>query len=261
MRGEEAYQPTLEAINIGYTLIDTASIYRNEEAVGRAIRDSGKARADLFITSKLSPKEQGYDGAMKAFEGSLKRLGVEYIDLYLIHWPGVSGYLKESSEQIEIRTQSWLALEKLYKDGLCRSIGVSNFCVEHIDRLINDDRTTIVPAVNQVELHPMLRQMKLNDYCNDNNIIIQAYASLIRGEMWDNSIIKEVSINTNKTMAQVLLRWAIQHNFVVIPKSNNINRLNENNDVFSFSISIEDMIKLDNMDIGYHCCWDPNGIP
>ncbi|PRP80299.1 hypothetical protein PROFUN_11777 [Planoprotostelium fungivorum] len=258
MRGSEAYQPTITALKLGYRSIDTASIYRNEEEVGRAIRDSGVPRLYPHTTSYI-------------FSFSFT---VTHLDLYLIHWPGVSGMLKESPEQVEIRTQSWLALEKLYKEGIpsssssrvtsagrCRSIGVSNFGVEHLKALIADPRTSVVPAVNQVELHPLLTQEELRSYSREVGIVTEAYASLVRGEVWDNSIIKEISSSTGKTSAQVLLRWAVQRGLVVIPKSSTEERIRENGDIFDFELKEEEMNQLDSLNKDYHCCWDPTGVP
>jgi diketogulonate reductase-like aldo/keto reductase len=245
--GKEAYQAVRFALDAGYRHIDTAALYANEEDVGKAVRDSGIDRQDIFITTKLWNSEHGYNKAIKAFYSSLKKLGTDYVDLYLIHWP-VS----------QIRNDSWKALEKLYSDCLCKSIGISNYAIHHVEELLKV--SDIVPAVNQVEFSPFLYQKELLEYCNSKRITIQAYTPLVRGRKSDNPVLRSVSNKYGKTWAQVLIRWALQHNLVVLPKSSHKERIQENSQVFDFEISEVDMLTLDSLDEGFRVAWDPSNV-
>ncbi|KAF2076741.1 hypothetical protein CYY_001930 [Polysphondylium violaceum] len=255
---------TSAIVDNGYIHIDTASAYRNEEAIGAALKkifQQGKIkREDIFITSKANTREHG-EKAYDACMGSLQRLGIDYLDLYLIHWPGVAGTAIQSPENSKIREQTWRAFEKLYQDKKCRSIGVSNYTVAHLEELIS--KSSIVPAVNQVEFHPFLYQKELLDFCNKHGIVLEAYASLTRAKKMDDDKITEIAKTLGKTRSQVLLRWAIQKNIPVIPKSSQIDRIKENANIFDFEIPQDIMNQLDSINDGndpVRICWDPNTI-
>ncbi|AMK73763.1 MULTISPECIES: glyoxal/methylglyoxal reductase [Bacillus] len=230
--GNEATESVKAAIKNGYRSIDTAAIYKNEEGVGIGIKESGVAREELFITSKVWNEEQGYETTLAAFEKSLERLQLDYLDLYLIHWPGKDKY-----------KDTWRALEKLYKDGKIRAIGVSNFQVHHLEELLKD--AEIKPMVNQVEFHPRLTQKELRDYCKAQGIQLEAWSPLMQGQLLDNEVLTQIAEKHNKSVAQVILRWDLQHEVVTIPKSIKEHRIIENADIFDFELSQEDMDKID----------------
>ncbi|MEC0312587.1 glyoxal/methylglyoxal reductase [Bacillus subtilis] len=230
--GIEATESVKTAIKNGYRSIDTAAIYKNEEGVGIGIKESGVAREELFITSKVWNEDQGYETTLAAFEKSLKRLQLDYLDLYLIHWPGKDKY-----------KDTWRALEKLYKDGKIRAIGVSNFQVHHLEELLKD--AEIKPMVNQVEFHPRLTQKDLRDYCKAQGIQLEAWSPLMQGQLLDNEVLTQIAEKHNKSVAQVILRWDLQHEVVTIPKSIKEHRIIENADIFDFELSQEDMDKID----------------
>ena len=246
--GEATYKAVLDSINAGYRHIDTARAYDNEADVGRAVQDAEINRKDLFITTKLWNRHQGYDEAIEACEKSLARLGCDYIDLYLIHWP-----LKDK------RNESWQALIELQKKGLCRSIGVSNFTIEHLKEL--EDKFGVIPAANQVEFHPYHYQKDLLEYCNSKNVIIEAYSPLVHAKRMDEERLVAISEEIGKTPAQILIRWAMQRGMVVLPKSVNESRIIENFAVFDFEISDSLMKRLDDLDERYVTCWDPHNPP
>lgn len=246
--GEATYKAVLDSINAGYRHIDTARAYDNEADVGRAVQDANINRKELFITTKLWNRHQGYDEAIEACEKSLARLGCDYIDLYLIHWP-----LKDK------RNESWQALIELQKKGLCRSIGVSNFTIEHLKEL--EDKFGVIPAANQVEFHPYHYQKDLLEYCNSKNIIIEAYSPLVHAKRMDEERLVAISEEMGKTPAQILIRWAMQQGMVVLPKSVNESRIIENFAVFDFEISDSLMKRLDDLDERYVTCWDPHNPP
>ncbi|KFZ40833.1 MULTISPECIES: aldo/keto reductase [Thermoactinomyces] len=245
--GEEVQNAVKAAIQTGYRLIDTAAVYKNEEGVGKAIKESGVSREDLFITTKVWNDDQGYESTLQAFEESRKKLGLEYIDLYLIHWP-VKGKYKET----------WKALEKLYEDGLVKAIGVSNFQVHHLKDLLSDAK--VKPMVNQVEFHPYLTQKELLSYCNEENIQLEAWSPLMQGEVVRVDVIKELAEKYGKTPAQIVLRWDLQHGVVTIPKSVKEHRIQENADVFDFELSREDMDKLDALNKNHRYGPDPDNF-
>lgn len=246
--GFEVTSAVSAALSNGYRLIDTAAIYGNEEGVGQAVRESGIPRDQVFITSKVWNEDQGYDSTLRAFEASLERLGLQYIDLYLIHWPAPA-----KGKYIE----TWQALEKLYEAGVVRAIGVSNFKTHHLDALLQE--ATIIPAVNQVELHPRLQQREVRDLCHEYNIQIESYSPLMRaGEVLENPIIRALADKYDKTPAQIVLRWHIQHNLVVIPKSVNPDRIKENIDVFDFEMSDADMESINDLDANVRVVADPD---
>lgn len=230
--GSEATESVRAAIKNGYRSIDTAAIYKNEEGVGIGIKESGVAREELFITSKVWNEDQGYETTLAAFEKSLERLQLDYLDLYLIHWPGKDKY-----------KDTWRALEKLYKDGKIRAIGVSNFQVHHLEELLKD--AEIKPMVNQVEFHPRLTQKELRDYCKEQGIQLEAWSPLMQGQLLDNEVLTQIAEKHNKSVAQVILRWDLQHEVVTIPKSIKEHRIIENADIFDFELSQEDMDKID----------------
>ncbi|QNK50473.1 aldo/keto reductase [Brevibacterium sp. PAMC23299] len=230
--GNETVESVKKAVEVGYRAIDTAAIYENEEGVGQAIRECGVPREELFITSKVWNTEQGYDTTLKAFEDSLNRLGLEYLDLYLIHWPGKDKYL-----------ETWRALEKLYKDGKVKSIGVSNFHIHHLENLLANSE--VKPVVNQIELHPLLTQAEIRDYCAKHEIKVESWSPLGRGNLLEEPTINHIAKKHGKSPAQVLIRWHLQHDLVVIPKSITPSRIKENAQVFDFSLSLNEMNQID----------------
>ena len=246
--GETTYKAVLDSINAGYRHIDTARAYDNESDVGRAVKDSEIGRKELFITTKLWNKHQGYDEAIEACEKSLARLGCDYIDLYLIHWP-----LKGK------RNDSWKALIELQQRGLCRSIGVSNFTIDNLVEL--EEKFGILPVANQVEFHPYYYQKELLEYCNSKNIVIEAYSPLVHAKRMDEARLVSISKEMSKTPAQILIRWAIQRGMVVLPKSVNEGRIIENFSVFDFEISDSLMKRLDDLNESFVTCWDPHNPP
>ena len=236
------------ALKTGYRGIDTARIYGNETDVGQAIRDSGIPRDEVFVTTKLWNADQGRDSTVRACEASLKRLGLSYLDLYLIHFPVT-----------ETRNDSWKAMEKLVENGKCRAVGVSNFMINHLDELA--ESSDLVPAVNQVEFHPFLFQKELLEYCERHGIRIEAYSPLARGERLNHPTITALGRKYSKTPAQIMIRWGLQHQLVVIPKSTREERIRENSQVFDFNISEEDMLVLDGLNQNLRTNWDPTGVP
>ncbi|MGE7761327.1 aldo/keto reductase [Peribacillus sp. NPDC097895] len=230
--GNETVESVKKAIEVGYRAIDTAAIYENEEGVGQAISECGVPREELFITSKVWNTEQGYESTLQAFDDSLKRLGLEYLDLYLIHWPGKDKYL-----------ETWKALEKLYKDGKVKSIGVSNFHVHHLENLLAN--CEVKPVVNQIELHPLLTQVEIREYCAKHEIMVEAWSPLGRGNILEEPTINHIAKKHGKSSAQVLIRWHLQHEIVVIPKSITPSRIKENAEVFDFSLSLNEMNQID----------------
>lgn len=230
--GAEAVNSVKWAIDAGYISIDTAAAYKNEEGVGEAIRESGVNREDLFVTTKLWNADQGYESTLQAFETSLNKLGLDYVDLYLIHWP-VEGKFNET----------WRAFEKLYQDGKVRAIGVCNFHEHHLKTLL--ETAEVVPMVNQIELHPLLSQKPLRDFCAEQNIVVEAWSPLGSGKILNNPEIKTIAEKYGKSVAQVILRWDLQHGIVTIPKSVHKERIIENADVFDFELTKEDMAAID----------------
>lgn len=235
------------AFSNGYRHIDTAMIYNNERAVGRAINSGTVARNEIFITTKVWNSDQGYDQTIRAFNASLSRLDTDYIDLYLIHWPVQNK-----------RKDTWKALETLYNDKKCKAIGVSNYLKQHLDELLSF--CNVIPAVNQLELHPFIYGSRLETLaiCSENKILPVAYSPLTKGEKLRNTVLKEIATHYKKTTAQVLIRWAIQHGFGVIPKSSISSRISENSDVFDFGITDDDMEILDGLNENLATGWDPS---
>lgn len=240
------------AIKNGYRSIDGAAIYGNEEAMGEGIRqgikEAGISREDLFITSKVWNADLGYESTIAAYEASLNRIGVEYLDLYLIHWP-VEGKYKEA----------WKAMEYLYKQGRVKAIGVCNFQVHHLEDLLKE--AEIKPVINQVELHPYLSQKEVREFCESNNIQVEAWSPLMAGNgLLEDETLKEIANKYNKTTAQIVLRWDLQSHVITIPKSTNEGRLLQNIDIFDFELSKEDMEKIDSLNKGLRVGPDPDNF-
>ncbi|MGW0883968.1 aldo/keto reductase [Streptomyces sp. NPDC002671] len=231
---DEAEQAVATALEAGYRSVDTAAIYGNEAGTGKAIAASGLPREDVFVTTKLWNSDQGYDSTLRAFDTSLQKLGLQYIDLYLIHWPLPSR---------DTYVDTYKALEKLYRDGRVRAIGVSNFLPEHLERLIAE--TSVIPAVNQIELHPHLQQHALREFHADQGIRTEAWSPLGQGKgLLEVPAIVAIAQKHNRTPAQIVLRWHIQLGNVVIPKSVTPSRIRENIDVFDFSLDTEDLAAI-----------------
>jgi methylglyoxal/glyoxal reductase len=232
--GEDVVQSVKAAIRNGYISIDTASFYKNEEGVGQAIKESGVPREELFITTKLWNADQGYQSTLDAFETSLNKLGLDYLDLYLIHWPGKDKY-----------KETWKAFEKLYKEGRVRAIGVSNFQIHHLEDLISS--AEIKPMVNQVEYHPLLTQKDLHSFCKKEGIQLEAWSPLRQGTLLNNPVLEDIAHKYNKSVAQVILRWDLQNGVVTIPKSTKEHRIIENATIFDFELSREDIENIDGL--------------
>jgi len=246
--GETTQDAVRHALKCGYRLVDTARVYGNEQDVGLALRESGLPREEVFVTTKLWNSDHGYDSTIRACEESLRRLGLKYLDLYLVHWP-VSG----------VRNESWRAMEKLLRDGKCRAIGVSNYTINHLNDLLVSSNT--IPAVNQVEFHPFLYQQKLLEYCQGHGIQLEAYSPLTRGERLNHPKVVEIAKEHGRTPAQILIRWAVQHSVVAIPKSVRNERILENSRVFDFTLSNNEMNALDSLNEDFRTCWDPSNLP
>ncbi|HEY8373857.1 MAG TPA: aldo/keto reductase [Pseudonocardiaceae bacterium] len=237
---DQATEAVSTALEAGYRSIDTAAIYGNEEGVGRAIASSGLPREELFVTTKLWNSDQGYDSTLRAFDASLARLGLDYVDLYLIHWPVPSR---------DRYVDTWRAFEKLLSDGRVRAIGVSNFHIPHLQRLL--DETGTVPVINQIELHPGLQQDELRAFHAEHGIATEAWSPLAQGgEVLRNPVITEIAARHGRTPAQVVLRWHLQLGNVVIPKSVTPSRIRENIDVFGFELSQDDMTAIAGLNTG-----------
>ncbi|WP_248734143.1 aldo/keto reductase [Neobacillus rhizosphaerae] len=245
--GEEALQSVKSAIKAGYRSIDTAALYENEDSVGQAIKESGVPREELFITTKVWNSDQRNDSVLEAFETSLVKLGLDYVDLYLVHWP-VKGKYK----------QTWKVLEKLYKDGRIRAIGVSNFNINHLEDLMSV--AEIKPMVNQVELHPLLAQSELRNFCKKQEIQIEAWAPLGQGRLLEHPVLKEIAASHNKSTAQVILRWDLQNEIVTIPKSVKESRIIENANIFDFVLRESDMEKINALNENNRYGADPDNF-
>ena len=245
--GTEVVNSVKAAIEAGYKSIDTAAIYGNEEGVGKAIAESNVPREELFITTKVWNSAQGYDSTLAAFEESMKKLGLEYLDLYLIHWP----VPKQNKYK-----ETWKALEKLYKDGRVRAIGVSNFKEHHLKDLL--DNCEVKPMVNQVEYHPRLTQTEIHKLCKENGIQLEAWSPLMRGSLFEEPTLKEIAQKYGKSIAQVILRWDLQNEVVTIPKSITPHRIQENADIFDFELSADDMEKISSLNQNQRVGSDPD---
>ncbi|WP_026881502.1 aldo/keto reductase [Clostridium akagii] len=249
--GEEVVSAVKAAIKNGYRSIDTAAVYGNEEGVGKAIgeslKENGLSREELFITSKVWNADQGYESTLAAYKNSLNKLGLDYLDLYLIHWP-VKGKYKET----------WRALETIYNEKMVRSIGVSNFHVHHLEDLLQDSE--IIPAIDQVEFHPRLAQKDLRKFCKDKGIQFEAWAPLMQGHLFDNAILKSIAEKHGKSIAQVIIRWDLQNGVVTIPKSIKEHRIIENSSVFDFNLTREDLEQIDSLNEDRRVGSDPDNF-
>lgn len=226
-----------EAFAAGYRSIDTAAIYRNEEGVGAAIASATLPREEIFVTTKLWNDQQGYDSALRAMDESLKRLQLDYVDLYLIHWPAPTR---------DAYVDSWRALIRLREEGLAKSIGVSNFTIAHLERLLNE--TDVVPAVNQIELHPRFQQRALREFHGEHGIATESWSPLAQAALLQDETIRDIAQTHGKTSAQVILRWHIQNGLIVIPKSATPARIRENIDIFDFELNDEELARIAQLD-------------
>lgn len=249
--GTEVIEAVKTAILKGYRSIDTAAVYQNEEGVGEGIRqgmiETGISREELFITSKVWNADFGYETTLDAYETSLKKLGLDYLDLYLIHWP-VEGKYKDT----------WRALETIYTENRVKAIGVSNFHIHHLKDVMKD--ATIVPMVNQVEYHPKLTQEDLRAFCQQNNIQLEAWSPLMQGQLLDDVKLKEIAETHGKSVAQIILRWDLQNDVVTIPKSINEHRIVENASIFDFELSAEEMEKISSLNENKRVGPDPDNF-
>jgi len=231
---EEATTAVSNAFEVGYRSIDTAMVYKNEKGVGKAIKESSIPREELFITTKVWNSDQGYENTLRAFDESLERLGLDYVDLYLIHWP---------TPQYDEYVDTYKALEKLYKDGRVKAIGVCNFEIEHLERILKE--CEVKPVLNQVECHPYLAQNELKEFCAKHDIFVEAWSPLDQGgEVLQDDVIKKIAEAKGKTPAQVVLRWHLQNNTIVIPKSVTPSRIEENFQVFNFELEANEMEQI-----------------
>jgi len=244
---QETIEAITKALQVGYRAIDTASLYYNEEQVGEAIRHSGVAREDLFVTTKVWNSDQGYDNTLKAFETSLKKLNMDYVDLYLTHWPVEGKY-----------PDTYRAIERLYEEKLIRVPGVSNHHTHHLEQLLRS--ANVPPMVNQVEAHPYLSQEPLRAFCREHQIAVTAWSPLGRGGVLQDETIVKIAEKYGKSAAQVVLRWHLQHNIMVIPKSVTPSRIEENANIFDFVLSSEDMTVIDGLNRNQRFGKDPDNF-
>lgn len=233
----EAAPAVKAALDAGYRHVDTAAVYENEQGVGEGIRQSGLPRSDIFLTTKLWNTDQGYEQTLKAFEASLKRLGTDYVDLYLIHWP---------SAHRGLFVDTWKALVTLKEEGRAKSIGVSNFYPEHIEKIVAE--TGVFPVINQIELHPDFQQRETRAFHEKHKIATQSWSPLGQGKLLGHPVISEIAQKLGRTPAQVIIRWHIENGLVVIPKSVTPSRIVENFKVFDFKLSAEDLDRLNGLD-------------
>ncbi|WP_157257094.1 aldo/keto reductase [Paenibacillus sp. Soil750] len=249
--GPEVVQAVKAAIKIGYRSIDTAAIYGNESSVGQGIREGmaehGLTRDQLFVTSKVWNADLGYESTIAAYEASLEKLGLDYLDLYLIHWPVQGKYV-----------EAWRALETLYQEGRVKAIGVSNFQIHHLEDVMGTG--TIKPMVNQVELHPLLAQTDIHDFCKEHGIQLEAWSPLMQGQLLDNPTVKSLAERHGKSIAQVILRWDLQRGIVTIPKSTKEHRILENGSIFDFELTNEDMAAINSMNQNLRVGPDPDNF-
>lgn len=246
--GEETRAAVAAALALGYRHVDTARVYGNEADVGAALAASALPRDAVFVTTKLWNDDHGYDATLRACDASLRRLGVERVDLYLVHWP-VPG----------LRRETWRAMERLLADGKARAIGVSNYTIRHLEELLAS--ASVPPAANQVELHPFLPQPQLVAFCRKHGIQIEAYAPLVKARRMEHPVLRRVAEKHGRTPAQILVRWSLQHGYVVIPKSIRPERIRENADVFGFALDADDLAAMDALDEGFRTSWDPTDVP
>lgn len=248
IEGDECIKVIKTAIESGYRHIDTAAAYKNEIEIGKAIKMSNIKREELFITSKVWKDSMGYEKTLKSFDNTLKNLNLEYVDLFLIHWP--------NNNDKKLNVETWKALEKIYKEGRAKSIGVSNFLKKHLEIIL--DNSDIVPAVNQIEFHPGLVRKETIEFCKKKNIVIEAWAPLGKGKMLNNEILINMAQKYNKSVAQCCLKWCLQNEVIPLPKSGNKERMKQNLNLYDFEISKEDMNIINNMEFFAGSDMDPN---
>lgn len=247
---EEVYDAVIAAIKAGYRHIDTAAFYKNEAGVGRAVRECGVPREEIFVTSKVWNTDRGYENTKKAFAESMERLGLEYMDLYLIHWPANKKQFGDEAKKINAET--WRALEELYAEGKVRAIGLSNFLPHHIEELMEGAK--VKPMVDQIEFHPGWAQLEVSEYCRKKDIVVEAWSPLGRKDALDNEVLREIGAKYQKGTAQVCIRWIIQHGILPLPKTVNPDRMVENADVFDFELTAEEMRIIDELkNLGGQC--------
>ncbi len=242
--GGSTKKAALTALQAGYRHIDTAAVYGNEAAVGQAIAESGIVREQIFVTTKLWNSDHGYDKAQRALDASLRKLRLDYVDLYLVHWPVA-----------ELRLETWRALEQMLAEQRSRAIGVSNFLAPHLEELAGSAK--VLPAVNQLELTPFLQRHESVALCRKLGIALEAYSPLTRGQKLSHPVVREVAAKVQRSPAQVLLRWGVQHDFVVLPKSVTPERILENAAIFDFELGADAMARLDALEEGLVTGWDP----
>ncbi|WP_332275367.1 aldo/keto reductase [Bacillus velezensis] len=249
--GAELVNAVKTALVHGYRSVDTAAIYGNEEGVGEGIRqglqEAGLKRENIFVTSKVWNADLGYEETLKAFDTSLEKLGLDYLDLYLIHWPVEGKYI-----------DAWRALETLYRDGRIKAVGVSNFQIDHLKHLMKE--TEIKPMINQVEYHPRLTQKELLAFCTEQDIQLEAWSPLMQGQLLDHPVLQEIAEKYGKSAAQVILRWDLQNGVITIPKSTKKHRIEENANVFDFELSADDMKRIDDLNENLRVGPDPDNF-
>ncbi len=245
--GRAAVDSMLYALEIGYRHIDTAAMYNNEREVGQAIRESEIPRQDVFVTTKLWNSDHGYQNTIDAFNRSLEKLQLDFVDLYLIHWPVE-----------DIRLESWRALERLYADGLCKAVGVSNYMERHLNEIL--ENFDVVPTVNQIEYSPFLYLKDLQQFCESKGVAVESYSPLTKGYRLQDSNLIEIANKYSKSTSQILIRWCLQKGVICIPKSSQKKHIKENAEIFDFEISDEDILRLDDLNEDYHSTWDPTDV-
>lgn len=245
--GSEVKEAVLLALEKGYRSIDTATIYENERGVGQALRESGLPRSEIFLSTKVWNTDQRARRPLAAFEESLERLGLEYVDLYLVHWP-VEDFIEET----------WQVMEEIYQSGRARAIGVSNFQINHLEKILDLNQT--IPAVNQIEFHPYLVQPELTAFCREKGIQVEAWSPLMQGRIVEVPLVQEIARKYSKTPAQIVLRWDVQHAVVTIPKSVHQHRIIENAEIFDFELSESEMKQIDALDQGKRFGPDPDNF-
>lgn len=254
-QGDDTKRAVLTALREGYRHIDTAAYYGNEKDVGDAIRESGIPREDIFVTTKVWNTERTYDKVLAACQTSLDALGLDYIDLYLVHWPAAKG---TTPDWKAVNDDVWRAMEDIYDKGLAKAIGVSNFKTHHLKALM--ESCSIVPMVNQIEYHPGFARWKTLEFCDEHDIQLEAWAPLGRGRVLDNPVLQQIAKKYDCTVAQVCIRACLQNNVIPLPKSTNPQHMKENADVFRFTISDEDMLKIADLPMMGYSGHDPDTV-